>query len=294
MNWALLSLAAAFVWAIVSIIDKHLLTKWLKHPIIPTLSIGVAGGVLVPFLHFFGKMPALPVNHWLLFFFSSALFFGAALLYFKAIKIEEISRVIPLFYISPLFISILAAIFLGEIFTPIKYVGILLIVGGAILISLRKELKITISKAFWFMIVAAIFIAASITMTKYLLNYWNYWTVFAYYRLCYFILILPFIFTSLPKLKETVSEKGARALGFVFLNSLLNLVGMLLITIATAIGFVTLVNTISSVQPFFVIVMTVLLSYFAPRFFKEGISRKTVAFKFLAAAMIFVGALLVV
>ena len=127
-----------------------------------------------------------------------------------------------------------------------------------------------------------------------MLNYWNYWTVFAYYRLCYFFVILPFIFTSLPKLRETVSKKGAKVLGFVFLNSLLNLVGMLLITIATSIGFVTLVNTISSVQPFFVIVMAVFLSYFAPRIFKEEIGKKTVALKFLAAAMIFVGAILVV
>jgi len=59
------------------------------------------------------------------------------LFYFKAIKIEEISRVVPLLSFSPLFVLIFDAIFLGEVFTSLQYLEIFSLVVGVFLISVK-------------------------------------------------------------------------------------------------------------------------------------------------------------
>jgi len=76
-------------------------------------------------------------------------------------------------------------------------------------------------------------------------------------------------------------------------NESLNLLGVLFITIATSIGYVTLVNALSSIQPFFVLLFTVLLSIFYPSILKEELSKSIIFLKILAIVLMFSGAILI-
>jgi len=65
--------------------------------------------------------------------------FLGLLLYYKAIKIGEVSVVAPIAASSPLWASLFAFILLGESFSLGKLVGAILIVSGVIILSLSKQ-----------------------------------------------------------------------------------------------------------------------------------------------------------
>ena len=179
----------------------------------------------------------------------------------------------PIFYTAPIFVLILAAIFLGEIFTPIKYLGIAFVILGAILISITRSFRLRLDKAFWFMLVASFCSATSMVITKYLLNYNDFWSVFSYIRFVIMLFVIPVIFKYLPTLKSVVKEHGKKVVVVMAANSSINAIAALMMTLATAVGYVTLTQVLSSVHPFFVLLFTVIVSTFLPKILKEEFTR---------------------
>lgn len=293
MSWLLFTILATLTWAIVNIIDKYILSKWIKNPIVPVMILGVIGLLSSLLVYLFQGFSILSYLNTGFAFVSGIFYILAMIFYFKAVKIEEVSRVIPLFYFTPLFILALAAIFLGETFTPIKYLGIFLLIIGAILISSRK-LEITVGKALWFMLLASLLLAINQVITKYLLNFADFWTVFSYTRIGAVFALAPIFYINFPKLVSTVRKHGKKVVVVISMSESLNMVGVLLITIATSIGYVSLVNALSSIQPFFVLLFTITLSAFYPKILKEEIGRSTVILKSVAIVIMFAGAMLIV
>jgi len=227
-------------------------------------------------------------------FVTGILYILSMLFYFKAVKIEEISRVVPLFYLTSLFVSILAAVFLGEIFTPVKYLGIFLLIIGAILVSSKNFIKFGFGKAFWLMIAASLVLSVNVIITKYLLDFADFLTIFSYIRIGAFFALIPIFCFSFKDLISTVREHGKKVIIVISLNEILNLVGVLLITIAMTKGYVTLVNALSSVQPFFVLLFAVILSIFYPKILKEEIGKSAVLLKLIAITLMFIGVILII
>ncbi|MBW2992078.1 EamA family transporter [Candidatus Woesearchaeota archaeon] len=292
MPWILFSILAAFIWAVVNIIDKYVLEKWVRKPIVPVIILGFFGLIAGFFVLLFKGFPLLSPLNTALAFIAGIIYFSAIVLYFKAAKIEEISRVAPLFYVEALFILLLATLFLGELFTPMKYLGIVFLVSGAILISIRK-FKLSFGKAFWMMMLAAFILGIYHVITKYLLNFSDFWTVFSYVRIGTFLPLIIVLYPNIKHMKDTMKEHGAKAYWVMILAEGLNLLAVLFITIATAIGFVSLVKALSSVQPFFVLLIVLVLSIFYPKILKEEIGRKTVFLKFIAIFLMFIGVMLI-
>lgn len=293
MSWILFSILAAFIWAIVNIIDKYILSKLVDRPIIPVIIMGFIGLVAGLLVFIFLGFQQLSISNIFLALISGFLYVLMTFFYFRAVKIEEISKLIPLFYLTPVFILFIAGLFLGEIFTPIKYFGIILLIVGAILISTNKPFSLSFNKAFWFMILSSLSLAINQVITKYLLGFADFWTIFAYIRIGAFVALVPAIVANVDNFKILYQEKKLRPFVFMSLSESLNLLGVLSITIATATGFVTLVNALSSVQPFFVLLFTVLISILYPQILKEEIKKSIILLKSLAIAIMFIGVLLI-
>lgn len=293
MSWILFSILAALTWAIVNTIDKYVFTKWIRKPIVPVMILGVIGliaSIIVYFIHSFSELSYINI---LLAFVSGFFYILMILFYFKAVKIEEISRVVPLFYLTPLFLLILASIFLGEFFAPIKYLGIILLIVGAILISTQRITKISFGKAFWLMILSSLSLAINYVITKYLLDFADFWTIFSWTRIGIIVALIPVYFVCFPDLLSTVKEHGIKVIGVISISQSLSVIGVLFITIAASVGYITLVNALSSVQPLFVLLFAVLLSIFYPRILKEEIGKSTLLLKFIAIILMFIGAMFV-
>ena len=292
--WVIFSLSAAFCRATISIIDKYVLTKWIKNPLIPVMMIGIIGLFGSFVVYFFRGFAPLSNFNVFLSLAAGFLYILTAVFYFKALKEEEASRIVPLSSLSPLFILIFAGIFLGEVFTPIKYLGIILLIAGAILISSRNLLKITFSRAFGWMLLAVITASVVAVLTKYILNFTDYWTVFAWTRAGTAIGVIPIIFFYFPELKSVTKQYGKKVIIVMSANEVLNLFAVLFITIAMSIGYVTLVRALSSVSPLFVLFGAVILSRFYPFILKEEIGRSVILQKVLAIILMLIGAMLII
>jgi len=293
MEWILFSILAALTWSIVNTVDKYVLTKWVRKPIVPVMILGVIGLIASIFVYFIYGFSELSYINILLALISGFFYILMSLFYFKAVKTEEISRVIPLFYLTPLFILIFASIFLREFFAPIKYLGIFLLVMGAFVISSKKITKISFGKAFWLMILSSLSLAINQVITKYLLGFADFWTIFSWTRIGTIVVLIPVYLIYFPDILSTVKEHGKKVIGVISLNESLNVVGVIFITIATSVGYITLVNSLSAIQPLFVLIIAVFLSIFHPRILKEEISKSTVLLKLVAIILMFAGAVLV-
>jgi len=292
MSWVLFSILATLFFAITNVVDKYLLTKWFKKPVIPLLIFGIVSLIASGIVYLFNGFAPLSPLHIILSFVSGIFSIFGAFLYFKAVQLDEISRIATLFYLMPLFVLILATIFLNEIFTLPNYIGILLLISGAILISL-KRFKLSLGLAFWLIILADLNWAGSLVIMKYLLNFADYWTIFSYTRIGYIFALVPMFLVNFRDFFSVI-RKNSKAVSVMSLNQTLGVVADLFLTIAVSIGYVTLVNALSSVQPFFVLLLAVVLSTFYPKILKEEIGRSTVMLKLLAIILMFIGALLIV
>lgn len=74
-----------------------------------------------------------------MFLVLSALATGASwICYFRALKLGEASRVAPVDKLSVVLVAVFAVLFLGERATAREWVGIALVGGGVLLLSLRR------------------------------------------------------------------------------------------------------------------------------------------------------------
>jgi len=291
--WIIFSILAALSWAIANTTDKYIVGNWVKNPVVLIIFVGLIGllaGILIYFIHGFSEMSLRNV---LLAFAAGFSYVSMLVFYFRAAKMDEISRVVPLSFLASLFILVFASLFLGEILTMLNYSGVVSLVFGAIIISLKNIHKFKLSGSFWLMVVSSFSFAVYAVITKYLLGEADYWTVFSYIRIGVFIAIIPIIYFNFSELIFFVKKSGKRISGLVSLNETIRLSGGLFITIASSTGSVTLANALAAIQPFFVLFFTIILSAFYPQIIKEENGKSAVVTKLFAITLMFIGAILI-
>jgi len=220
-------------------------------------------------------------------------------LYNKAMMLEEASRVVPMFYLNPIFILPLAYIFLNETLSFQKYAGVFLLVISAVLISYKKlKRKFGLSPALVYILIFSLVWAGYEVSTKYIFSFIDYfsflfWTVIG---ALFGGLILLFI----PKIRDDfiVDMRKANKKKVFFWRLITVAVyyytGIISIYIAISIGLVSLVSAIPSLQPLFVLLYTLLLSFFMSKILSEKSDKLIIFTKILSIILIFVGTWLVV
>jgi drug/metabolite transporter (DMT)-like permease len=207
------------------------------------------------------------------------------------VQSEEISRVIPIFNIVPLFVLIFAFIFLGETLKLINYFGALLIIAGAILISSNKRTKIILNKTVGLVIISSILYAFNAIITKYVLGFTDFWTAFFYEYFTVILIALPFLFIWRKDILS-LAKKHKKTTIFIALTEIFNIFGTLFITIGAANGPVGLVRTLQSIQPFFVFFFVLIIGKFS-KVYNEDNSKSIILLKTIAIVLLFAGVILI-
>lgn len=138
MEAFLFALLTAFIWGFVPFLEKMGLSSAEPTAAYLVRCSGVFLGFVIiffftPNISSIGKMGIKSI----FFLVLSGILAGfvAQLVFYKALKTGEISRVIPITSCYPLFTFILGWIFLGEEVTLSKVMGMLLILGGIFLLK---------------------------------------------------------------------------------------------------------------------------------------------------------------
>jgi len=249
----------------------------------------IVGLITLPFLS--GGLHGLA---WMWIFLASLTYILGNLFYFYALKGDEPSKIVPLFSLSLVFLAILSALFLGEIFNPKTYFGIFIIIVGSITITYRHKITdVFTSRSFWLMIMSCFCFAVTYVVNKYLLFSYNYWQVFGIQRILFGFLGLLLIIFFFSEIKQTYQQIKKKYLFLSGATELLNVVAVLLFTIATAYWYVTLAETVVSVHYIFIFFWALLISRFKPSLFYEEISRKIIFQKIIAIVLIIGGIFLI-
>ncbi|MBV6518820.1 MAG: hypothetical protein DCC43_01975 [Candidatus Brocadia sp.] len=133
-----LALLTAFIWGFVPFLEKVGLSSVEPTAAYLVRCSGVFLGVVIliaftPQFPSFGKMGIKAI----FFLVLAGILAGvvAQLVFYKALKTGEISKIIPVTCCYPVFSFLLGWIFLGEEITLSKAVGVLLILGGILLLK---------------------------------------------------------------------------------------------------------------------------------------------------------------
>jgi drug/metabolite transporter (DMT)-like permease len=216
--------------------------------------------------------------------------------YSKALVVEEISRITPLFQFVPIFVVLLSAVFLNEILTAQRYLGVAIIIAASILISYRtSKTGGALSSALKFMMPFTLVLAVHSILEKFLLAYMGFWSVFFWNLLGAFLGILFMMVFSKPRREftEAVQTVGKRAFFVVFVGEGVYFLGTICWLIAASMGYVSLVSAFAGLQPFFVFIYVIISSLFLPQHLKEEMSRGVIVLKVSAIALMVAGTWLI-
>ena len=312
MQWFILALIASILWAVVVIVDKFILTHYIKDAVSYQVFLTLT---MLPFLIFLLPFTSHNTN-------SSTpiilpviiILLGVAMglvyvLYNKALLIEEVSRVTPLFYLSPLFVLLFSFMFIGEGLSLRRYVGIGLMVFSAISVSvsLRRRnrdsrrqshshsLHIVLSPALLMILVLDIMNAGKDVISKLILSHLDYLSYLFWFLLGNiagrpFLLLIPH---NREKTLMIIKTLPPKVYLLSFISSSLAWAGYVLYFKAVSMTYISLVSAIPTTQPFLVFIFATLLGLFYPGLIEEKTDRRSLTIKGIAAVSVLIGAYLI-
>ena len=291
-NWIIFVFIAQGIWSITSLIDKIVISKgYIRNPLVYIVLNGLTGILLVFLLPFVG-FESLKFADFFIALLAGALFSASVALYYKAVQFDDISRVIILMQIAPIFVLILSYFFLGETLTGNHLIGFLLLLGAGIIVSFTKVQKsFRLSKAFWYMLFCGLLGSISFIMAKYIFTITSFWNAFLWLRLSGFMAL---VVLAVPSIRidfvESYKKCGSRPKGLLAFKMIIDFSAFVFAGYALVQGKASLISALSSsITPIFVFVLTAITSIYLPHVVKEEINTKAILTKIMAILLIVAG-----
>ena len=285
-------LIAQGIWSITSMIDKVVISKgYIKNPLVYIVLNGMTNVLLIFLLPFVG-FESLRLTDFLIAMFSGAVFSASVTLYYKAVQYDDISRVIILFQLGPIFTLILSFLFLSEVLTKNSFIGFLFLLSAGILVSYKRvNGSFKLSKAFYLMAISMFLGAIAYVTGKYVYSITSFWSAFLWLRLAGFTAIGVLLLPSIRKdAMTTFKLMKPKIKGLMVLKMLIDFSALIFIGYAILNGPVSLVSALgSSALPLFVFILALITSIYLPKLVKEDIDRKAILTKLAAIALMIIG-----
>ncbi len=295
MSWIALALGSSAVGATTNILDKTAMHGYIRSPWTLPLLIGVIHGGVGVIITLVAPWPESATAADFGWGILSGLLFGlGATIGIYVLFYREVSRVIPVWQTFPIFTAVMAVLFLDEHLELYHWGAILVVVGGAVLISLRQTAgagRFTLDTTFFALIVGAFITACAHITSKIALDDLPVINTHGLRAMGLGAVFLPLglrphVFREVREMVRTRS----RGLGFVALNEFVVANISLLLTLwAISQGPVSLVTTLTSTRSFFVVLYSTTLAWRFPGFLGEETTRQAVALKVGATFLIVAG-----
>jgi len=297
MNWFLVALIGPVLYAVTNHIDKHLLEKYFKN--------GEAGAIVI-FSALFGIF-AIPIVYLIepnvlsmevksiaILIFSGALSIVCLILYYKALKNDEASVVVPFYQTIPIFGFFFGYFILNEILTEQQLLACGMIILGASILSFditkskvgvkKRVVALMLGASFLYAVVGVIFKMVAIEDGFWVSMFWNFvGTVL--------MGIILFVYNKAYRLQflQIFKHNSWSVISLNSLNEILFVIAEGAVAYATLLAPIALVMTVNGFQPLFVFLFGILITLFFPKAEKESLSRNVIAQKILAIGIITIG-----
>lgn len=294
VEWLYFALLSSLLISGVNIIDKILISDYRIPPLVYVLVISATSLMPLVILPFF-TLTALPFGVLVFTIVVGFVRIYYTLPYFKALSVEEVSRVIPLLQLTPVFVLILSSLLLRETLNPQEYVAFGLLVLGGTLFAVRLGKGIRISLAFYLMILSSFLLAVYSVALKYLFSTQDFYTVFIWVQIAGFIAFFQLLsFRPLRGSLVTTYKTTSGKIGVILVaEQAVAYVSVFAYSYAIAHGPITLISSVGATQPLFVLLFATVLSYRFPRVLREELTRMDLALKGLGLVAILSGTYLI-
>ena len=308
MNWISIAILSYFLIALGVILDKFLLSsKRVAHPATYAFYSGIMSFFTIFIFFPTGKLHLVSAVTALWMFGFGFIFFVGVLFLFFAIQKSEASRVIPVVgAVTPIISFVIESLFLQKAFLSQEIFGILILILGGLLISFDLPIKLGKKKfftGFYYSIFAGAILAVGLSGLSYFYKLDNFFNVFSWSRMgltigAFALLLVPawrkIIWKSIFGNKNKKEKKSNWRTGNLFvLNKILNGIGSALTSYAIAIGSVTVVNALVSVEYVFIFILALIFHGMYPEIFSEKNKPSDLMQKIMAILIIAVGIILI-
>jgi len=293
MEWFILAVLGVFTWALTNIVDKHFLSIKKIDPYAIVFLMGIFGMFVSPVIWLL--KPIAFDLFWVLIAMLITVPRVIALLYYsKSVKSGEVSRAIAIMQSSPIFVAILAFVFLGESLTVFNYLGILVVIIGGVLLTIRGFKDLSIRRTTKYGLGCAILYAIFSVAIKYMTGVFDFWSLF-------FWTSFGFLFSSFLMLLKKSGRDGVKKFWglrkrykvvYAF-NETLGAIGTFFLVAAMAAGPASLVAGVGATQPLFVLFFATLVTLFFPKLIKEDLAKKNIGMKLIGILLIIIGTVLI-
>jgi drug/metabolite transporter (DMT)-like permease len=290
LSWITLAVLSAAVMGVISIFDAHMIQRRMPSWQSFLLGISIYTFIYTIVLFFIIPVPTgVGAAGWAAAVVAGILRGIAFAVMLSMMQREEVTRVVPVVGVYPVFVALLAIPLLGEQLSGWQWLAVAIAVGGTVLVSIKRDGGSGapfLTRTFWILLAAALVLAISDVGNKYALEVLPTWNV---YTISTFFMALIFSSITLRRrfLKElwVMPRRGLNHF-LVFLNVAIAMLGIWLTFEAMNVGPVSLVATILGSRHVFVFVYGLIVS----RVFRELIDwdgdRRSLVLRFLATLMI--------
>jgi drug/metabolite transporter (DMT)-like permease len=296
LSWVLPAIASPFVYALVTIGDKWILSNLKLRIESFNLFVGVVQlSVAISILLFLG-IPNAPFSS-IASAVAGGLLWGVYLIVlFWALRREQMGRIVPVSQTSPVFAAILGVIFLGENLEWWGWFAVLLVVGGAAIVSADpKQIRSGgFSKVYLYMIAAAALVGIAQVLLKSSSEDLNIWHNMSFRGIGLFTtLALPFLRASVVKDLGVFLTNRKTAVPILFIEGIGPIFGNAFLLLALANGPVSLVSALLGTRPVFVLILTLIFAPVAKRMLAEEFTRADVITKVISTAAVVGGVVII-
>jgi drug/metabolite transporter (DMT)-like permease len=300
MSWLLFAFSGPVLWAISVHLDKYIVDRFFKDSNVTVLVLFTAfiGLAMLPFIWVFEPSVINPgAGSIALMTLSGILYMTGMLFYLRALQTEEASVVAPFFQAGPLFGYVLAYLVLGETLSSRQMAGGLLIIAGALTISLRfgqslRAFKVQLAAL---MLSCGFIMALSSLIFKIFALQVEFWTT------VFWMFVGEAVFGAalllIPRYRREflalLRSNTVALLSVNASNELINLGGGLGNRFALTLAPLSLVQAVGSTTTLFVFAFGVVLSLCCPGLGRESLSGRELAQKGIAALLVAFGVALV-
>lgn len=290
--WFYYALATPAIYSVTNFIDKFLVDKKVKTPMVLTVANGFVVAILGVIIGFSGAFKAIPLTQLLFILGAGVLLEFYIWPYYEALKLDDTSRIVPLFQFVPIFVLLLSALILHEGLTVRQLFGFIFIFAGGFLLSLKK-LEGGIfrpRKSMWFMMLSSLLYGSVLVLFRFVAKDFGFWTTLAYEYIgtgigAALLLFLPSIRRPfIYQLKEV-----RHIAGLITVNNGLGVLAQMSEGFALSIVAAPLVSIVGGTQPLFVLLFGIALSVWFPHLIKEDIGRNVLGVKAITILLIFIG-----
>ena len=275
MAWLYLSLLPPLLWACVNTVDKVVVGKYIDKAVVYLVLTGLASLIPIIILPAFCQIDGITPFILGLSILTGVLYIWYSWFFFRSLQLSDAPVVANLLLLVPVFTLLLGTFLFDERFSPTAYVGIAFVLAGVLGVSTEKRdaaaqgkvRGISLTPAFLLMLISAVITSIAYALQKYILLHTTELTLFYFSRIGVLGAALGIVICSKEKRRQffsTMRHIPSVIIPVSACNELLDMIAAFSLMAAYDRGSLSLITTIISIQPIFVLFLVNTLNKVKP------------------------------